>query len=331
MPENPSTTWRRWVIGSVLVALVMLAVLAARGLYNHYVPESGRRHLEVMRSDPILAFRAPGTDLREQREQQGRIHWFDGHYDPPSVRQTFELTSEPDETVEAYRQAAQEAGWTFLADKCSRAELATGVVFGRTFRDFRVTLRVRAQLRDVLGNQVTGASPGGVLEVWLDEDPAGQLWAPSTPRAEVHCLKDLDLSDPDLLRPELREMSPQDICAMVPVTAARAISADIVGVKGYEARTECWWVDHAGTPLFRVTQAPEARIHYDDQRLPGAGTSDELFYFSYGPSGTDDERAVWVAAPGGPFVVAPGGALAGAQTSEDEPLLAFARLLADAE
>lgn len=335
MAEHATTTWRRWVIGSVLVALVVLAVLAARGLYNHYVPEHGRRLLDAMRNDPIVAFRASGTELQQQRDRPGRVDWFGGGYELPWLRQTFAMTGEPGQTVDAYREAAQSAGWTFLAEGCSRAQRATGAVFRKSHPDVPVTLRVSAQLPGAVDEAADGDTSTGVLKVSLEAEHVEEPRVPvdaGLHRNNLHCLRDLDPSDPDLRTPELPQMTSQDICSLVPVTAATSVTPDIVGVEGVTNRVECWWVNPSGYPLFTVTPADQPRAHYEDRRLSVPGTSDELFYFSvYGMGDPDLAEAVWVATPHGPFQVEAGGALHGAQTSEDDPLLAFSRLVADRE
>lgn len=320
--------WRyRWAVVLVPLALLLLVILIAIAIRPKTL-ESGRREVEAMRNDPIVTFRAPGTELREQTEQPAQDLPFDQGRTPSVIQLSFDMASEPGDTVEAYRQAAQAMGWTWVTDGCSRAHALTGAVFGKTLAGFDSTLVVEARLR----GYDAGDSPGGELIVTLRATTAGVTdlgMGTGFQRNDVQCLRGLDPSDPDLQQPNT-DMSSEELCGLISVAEARTVFPDIAPeIPEPGLLTECLWIDGSGLPVFVLQQASQSRAFYEDLRLPGSRVSDPFFYFSL-----DDEndprgyRQLWVAGPGGPFVVDAVTALDDPPLGED-PLLAIARLLAD--
>ncbi|HEV2068311.1 MAG TPA: hypothetical protein VGR26_00795 [Acidimicrobiales bacterium] len=321
--------WRyRWAIILVPLALLLLAGFLLNSAFEPETLESGRREVEVLRNEPILGFRAPGTELRGQVEQPAQVQPFGGGQTPSVVELSFDMTGEPGDAVEAYRQVAQTMGWTWVTEGCSRTEKATGAVFAKTVAGFDATLVVRVRLPP--GGPEEART--GALTVTLLAQAAGghELEIDvGLHRSDVHCLQGLDPSDADLQEPN-SETSSEELCARIPVSEARAIFPDVVGVEPLVV-SGCLWVDGSGQPVFMVEQAYKSRAYYEDRRLSGPEISDQFFYFSvHGREDPELDRALWVPAPGGPFVVDKVGLLDHPPPGED-PLLGIARLLAESE
>ncbi len=319
--------WRyRWAVVLVPLALLLFVILIAIAIRPKTL-ESGRREVEAMRNDPIVTFRAPGTELREQTEQPAQDLPFDQGRTLSVVELSFDMASEPGDTVEAYRQAAQTMGWTWVIDGCSRAHPMTRAVFGKTLDGFNATLVVTARLR---GSDAAGDSPGGELLVTLRAAPAGVNdlgMSIGFHRNDVQCLRGLDPSDPDLQQPNT-DMSSEELCGLLSVAEARTVFPGIVPeTPEVDLPAECVWVDGSGLPVFVLQQASQPRAYYEDLRLPGSRASDPFFYFSEEVENDPRRRELWVAGPGGPFEVY-GLTLEDPPLGED-PLLAIARLLAD--
>ncbi|MBW3574786.1 MAG: hypothetical protein KY450_07960, partial [Actinobacteria bacterium] len=281
-----------------------------------------------MRNDPIVTFRATGTELREQTEQPAQDLPFDRGRTPSVIQLSFDMASEPGDTVEAYRQAAQTMGWTWVTDGCSRVQATTGAVFGKPLAGFNSTLVVEARLRGYDASD----SPRGELLVTLRAAPGGVNdlgMATGFHRNDVQCLRGLDPSDPDLQQPNT-DMSSEGLCGLISVAEARTVFPDVVPeISDVDLLTECLWVDGSGLPVFVLEQASQPRAYYEDLRLPGSRASDPFFYFSVDDEKDPrDNRQLWVAGPGGPFLVYAVTTLDDSPLGED-PLLAIARLLAD--
>ena len=335
--DGPAQVWRYCrAIGFVALALLGLLSLVrlVNTFFSQFEPrtlEDAPQQLEAMRNDPIAGFRAPGTDLRGQEEQPGQSYPLDGSVISSRVRLSFDMRSQPGDTVEAYLQAAQTMGWTWVTDGCSRTERATGAVFSKTLVGYDARLVVEAYFPD------PGEGPGGLLFATLEvPEPASIAdlnFDIGLHRNDVHCLRGLDPSHPDLQAPKLVEMTSEELCALIPLTEVRVIFPKIVRAEPVVLVGEqtCQWLEEpafqGGTPGFDVWRARQPRAYYEDRRLAGSEASDQFFSFSvYGKEHPEFHvRAVWVSGPGGPFVVED---LENPPPDED-PLLEVARLLAD--
>lgn len=323
----------RWLIILVVILgvfIVALTLFSIAGLFEPQTLESGRREIRAMKSDPVARFRAPGTTLRHEEEHPAARDPFGEGISTSSIRQMFEMTGEPGDTVEAYRLTAQQNGWQLVAEGCSRAEGATAAVFGERFDRFDASLVVHAQLdRDpALDGQYGVAGRRGLLvTLHASEANVEDLSVDAgLRRNDVHCLRDLDPSSPDLQPPKPSSLSMEELCSRISVPAVKAIAVEVEGVMPQPTVEECWLVNASRSPVFIVERPRHPYAYYEDRRLPSAQGSTESFLFStHGRKDPDGARSVWTTTPGGPYVVGPGGALSG--INKTDGLLAVARLL----
>lgn len=326
--------WRfRWGI----VAFLFLAVVGLFAIVSAFEPqtlEAGQRQVRAMKADPVLAFRAPGTALRHDEEHAAERDPIGEGQSTSLVRQRFDMTGQPGDTVEAYRRAAEASGWQFVADGCSRVERATAAVFGRHLGGFDATLVVHAQLdRDPALDAHYGEPGRRGLLVSVDATQAdlGDLSVDAgIHRNDVHCLRDLDLAAPDLQAPNPPSLSIGQLCSRLPLAAVKAIAPEVERAEPQTGVDQCWLVNTAGRPLFIVEHARQPKAYYDDRRLPSAQGSGNTFAFlAGGRKDPDQGPSVWVANPTGALVVAPGGVLLGS-SDRDNVVLAVARSLTTA-
>ncbi len=324
----------RWIILSLLLVTIFVVVsmlFTFRGMFEPQTLELGRQQIRALKGDPIAGFRAPGTRLVSQEEHPAAKHPFGGGQSATSMHQSFDMTAEPGDTVEAYRLAAQANGWEFVADGCSRVERATAAVFAKRLAGFDATLIVHAQLDRDRAFDATYGEPGrrGLL-VTLDatQGTVDDLSVDAgLSNNDVYCLRAVDPSSADLQPPTPPTLTMEELCSRIPVPAAKAIAAQVEGVLLEPAIDQCWLVNASRLPLFRVEHAGHPRAYYEDRRLLSAQESTERFSFSaYGKKDPNLERSVWVTSPSGTYVVSAGGVLSGTAGTE-RLLFALARLL----
>ena len=314
--------WRyRWLIIALLTAGVAGAVLVA-SMFESKTLESGRQEIKAMREDPIVSFRAPGTSLRHQEEHPATESPFAGGTSTSAIRQEFEMGAEAGDTVEAYRLAAEGAGWTFVADGCSRAHRATGMVLGKRFSRFAATLAVAAHLGAV-GDPQTRR-----LLVTVESTEANPELLPvdaGLHRSDVQCLRDFNPSDPDLQQPKDFALSMDTLCSRIPVSAVKRFSPEVEGAELLTVDT-CRLVDATHRTVFTVERAVEPPAYYKDRRLLGTDESGGSFLFSvFGKKGPES-KAVWVMTPSGPYVVRSPKVIS---VEDESPLFALARVLGE--
>ena len=291
-----------------------------------------------MKDDPVIAYRAPGTTLRSKTDHAASIDAFRAETSS-SVRRVFEMKGEPGDAVAAYREAAERSGWRFVADGCSRGTRATGAVFGKSIAGLDMTLAVRAQLdrarppewkpdesrglyetqkRELIVTMATGPATASALPV-----PAG------FDRNDVHCLRNLDLSDPDLQAPTASRLGVRQLCSRFPLAAARAILPEIHHVELEPAYEECWVADSVGFPIL-IVHATGPRALYLDSRVAARQATNEIFLFSVDGRTDDPDRVEswYVGTPGGPYLVGFGGGWS-RRTDLDDALFLLARLFAE--
>lgn len=286
-----------------------------------------------MKLDPVLRFRAPGTELRKQEAHLGRRNWIGEGESSSSIQQTFTMSAEPGETIEAYGQAARAAGWTLVEEGCSRVNRTTTAEFRKSFAGFDATFSISAHLDvpNAQGHYVESGRRG--LFVNLEAGLAQGLFDIGLHRNDVQCLRGIDLADPDLQAPKAPPSSPQALCSSVPLAAVQAIAPQVVRtVPQATGYGECWLDDGSSHPLFIVAQAGQPRAFYDDRLLPTTPVRDGMFLFSvYGRSAPDRDRSVWVATRTRPLLVSSTSfAVPGGQEGE-QLLFDLAGLLAQAE
>lgn len=316
-----------------MLTLLLLGALYVVGqVFEPQTLEPGRRQLRAMNADPIVRLRVPGTRLLHEQADPAARQPFGGGTSPTIIVQRFQLVGEPGDAVEAYRLAAEAGGWTFVGDGCSRVGGATGVVLNKRLGDFDATLVVHAEPDQ---NPSSGPLDSGDgtrrLEVRLE---AAKLALDTLPvdaglhHSDVHCLRNLNLSDPNLRPPHPPSVSLGQLCSRLPLGAVQAIVPEVTGVLVREAAEECWLVEASDYPLFMLKHVRLPRAYYEDRRLPTQNESDHSFLFSvWGKTAPELERAVWVAAPEGPLVVRAGGRLSRTAHDVEGVLFAVARLL----
>lgn len=336
--EGPS---RRFLRGALVLAGV-IAVVAVMGVVSRAFPysgtlESGRQQLQAMKDDPVIAYRAPGTRLRSKEDHAASIDAFRAETSS-SVRRVFEMKGEPGDSVAAYRVAAEGSGWRFVIDGCSRGTRATGAAFGKSIAGFDVTLAVRAQLDRARPSEWKPDESRGLYETQKRELIVTMVTGPATAsslpvpagfeRNNIHCLRNLDLSDPDLQPPTASRQAVRELCSRFPLAAARAILPEIhhVELAAYE---ECWVADSVGFPVL-IVHAAGPRALYVDSRVAAEQATNEIFLFSVDGRTDDPDRVEswYVGAPGGPYVVGFGGGWS-FRIDLDDALLRLARLFAE--
>ncbi len=275
--------------------------------------DAGRLQLEAMQDDPVVAYRAPGTSLRSKSDHAASIDAFRAET-PSSLRRVFEMKGEPGDAVAAYRDAAEGSGWTFLIDGCSRGTRATGAVFGKSIAGFDMTLAVRAQLDRARPPEWKPDESRGLYEkqrreliVTMDPGPAeaSNLPVPAGfERNDVHCLRNLDLSDPDVQPPKASRQAVRELCSRFPLAAAKLILPEVHHAELEPAYEECWVSDSVGFPIV-IVHAAGPRALYWDSRVAAKQATNEIFLFSVAGRTDDPERVEswYIGTPGGPYVV----------------------------
>lgn len=336
--EGPS---RHFLKGALVLAAV-IAVVGVMGVVSRTFPysgtlESGRQQLQAMKDDPVIAYRAPGTTLRSKNDHAASIDAFRAETSS-SIRRAFEMKGEPGDAVVAYRQAAEASGWSFVIDGCSRGTRATGAVFGKVIAGVDVTLAIRAQLDRARPAEWKPDESRGLYETQKRElivtMVTGRATATSLPvpsgfeRNDVHCLRGLDLSDPDLQPPTASRQAVRELCLRFPLAAAQAILPEIhhPELAAYE---ECWVEDSVGFPIL-IVQAAGPRALYVDSRVAARQATNEIFLFSVDGRTDDPDRVEswYVGTPGGPYVVGFSGGWSH-RIDLDDALFRLARLFAE--
>jgi len=300
--------------------------------------ESGRQQLQVMKDDPVVAFRAPGTTLRSKKDHAGSVDTF-GAETPSSVRRVFEMKGEPGDVISAYREAAEASGWTFVIDGCSRGERATGAVFGKSLSGFDARLVLRGQLDRARPPEWKPDESRGLYEdqrreliVTMDTGTASARSLPvrtGFERNDVHCLRNLDLSDPDVQAPKASRQAVRELCSRFPLAAAQVIVPEVHHAELEPAYEECWVADSVGFPIL-IVHAAGPRALYVDSRVAARQATNEIFLFSVDGRTDDPDRVEswYVGTPGGPYVVGFGGGW-NRRIDFDDALSRLARLFAE--
>ncbi len=254
-------------VGSIVRYRAGYPLSPLESLFQDSTPE-GRRELRALRKEPVLRFRAPGTELRSVEEEPAHEDWWHASQ-PTEISQRFRLKGEPGEVVDAYRSRAEAGGWRLVEVRCSFHLRSTIVTLTREVAGRPATLKVYGYLEGPLepGQRVlergvlvslTGEAP--------ERPPQSPLPVPIRQR-DVHCLRNFDPDDPALVPPAVLPESSEAICGLLgPAEARRGISA----VSSVKPRTDslpgCFYSTAAGEVVFDVYPAPEPRASYEDDR-----------------------------------------------------------------
>lgn len=282
----------------------------------------GRRELRALRKDPVLDFRAPGTDLRRSTDVAAGRDWKNAAQ-PTEIRRQFTLKSEPGVAVEAYRARAAASGWQVHDVRCSFEFGSTSVRLTRPVLGKTVTLNLYGYVeRQTSYNRsrgllvsIKGAAPSG---------PADGPEGAGLPRRDLHCLRGLDPDSPDLRPPALQPESASAICGLLTVAEARKILPAVTEAKPtINAGLGCRYAAGAGRG-FTVTAADEPRAHYQDDQSPHDPGRREFVLLDHDTSGPPE--GVWVDTRIGPVRVYGGTTPTGPGLDAGQ-LIALAQLL----
>lgn len=263
----------------------------------------GRTELAALKKEAVVRIRAPGTDLRTQREHAATTQWgFKGAEVTGTVlEQVFSMAGEPAEAVGFYRGPAEAAGWKLLFQGCSRAEQATALSFTKTIGSYEAGLTVRAQL----ATSPRAARPARQLSVTLGPI-SGRPVDAGTRRNDLRCLAGLDPSDPRLALPRVQFTPSEQLCNWLGNTQEFGLSVtermpDETSWSP-DSPSRCYYLGGPGIgALFTLEEASEPFVYYED-RAEGAVEPDDVFLFT--ESGEGYSRiGVWVMSANGPYVL----------------------------
>lgn len=322
----------------VLVAIAALLVFAAGvgsvARYRAGYPVSpidmlsrdttseGRRELRALRKDPVLDFRAPGTDLHRSSDVAAGRDWKNASQ-PTAIRRQFTLQSEPGVAVEAYRARAVASGWQVHDVRCSFEFRSTSVRLTRPVAGETVTLNLYGYLERPTSYERTR----GLLVTITGEAPSGLADGPEgagLPRRDVHCLRHLDPDSPDLRPPALQPGSATSICGLLSVDEARKILPAVTEAQPtINAGAGCRYPAGAARG-FTVSAADEPRAYYQDRQSPHDPGRREFVLIDHDTSGAPE--GVWVDTRIGPVRVY-GGATSTSPGLDAGQLVALAQLL----
>lgn len=267
--------------------------------------KAGPTELRILKADPVVRFRAPSTTLRSEDENIATEPTSDQEANATVTRldQVFDMRGDPGATVEAYRGAALSAGWRLVFEGCSRYERARGLLFTRTEQGYEAFLRIRAQLENPVPERKRLMSFGAPPDV--NDRHLRVTFGPNVPPVSAglrnngpDCLSGLDPSDPDLAWPQVPSRTGASLCQRLPLTAARAVIADIDAAVPEDAPDPACSFKSGANVRFTVLEADLPRAYYEDRKREPNRSDTFLFYVSefMGPG-------VWASTAGGPVIV----------------------------
>ena len=282
----------------------------------------GRRELRTLRKDPVLDFRAPGTDLRRATDVAAGRDWKHASQ-PTEIRRLFTLTAEPGVAVEAYRARAVASGWQVHDVRCSFELRSTSLRLTRAVAGETVTLNLYGYLE----RQTSYSRSRGLLVSIKGEAPSGPADGPEgagLPRRDVHCLRASDPDSPDLRPPALQPENGAAICGLLTVADARKVLPTVSAAQpANNAGAGCRYLAGTGRG-FTVVAADEPRAYYQDKQSPHDPGRREFVLIDDDTSGPPE--GVWVATRIGPVRVY-GGTTSTGPGLDAGQLVALAQLL----
>ncbi len=223
-------------------------------------------------------------------------------------------------------------GWRFVVDGCSRTQLATGAVFGKRLGRIEASLVVVGQLEADLDKAPRGGrkQARNVNVVLSASQPvAGDLPVDAgLHRNDIHCLRDLDRSDPELSPPGPPPESLSQLCRRIPIPSVKAVAPEVEEAEVDPSGRVCWLTNSSRLPLFLVERANQPAAYYRDRLVESPTGASDVFLFSvHGAKDPNLARAVWVSTPSGPLKLATAGNYSLSKEAE-RLLFPLARLLA---
>ncbi len=300
---------RRTAFLPLLLASVVLLVAAGCAGEEIETPDWARRQLATFERDPIVQFRAPGTELKEQtgRPAGTRRGWLSDDSWWTTLSASFVMNGEPGTTIEAYISAANGSGWRLLEVHCQRQALLVTAVFGKDIPGFPggpavlSTVVARAQERQL----------GLVLDAnHAPPDPPSPSSA-GLPRRDVHCLRGMDPADP---RRQPRSATPsrtsEELCALVSPEEVRAFFPEVTQAQPerFDDRARCRFsAGRVGGQWFDILDAATIPLAAFQDRQYSLAHADEGFFLLVAEGHISDHLwGAWIDSPRGPLELSTG-------------------------
>jgi hypothetical protein len=288
----------------VLTAVAVALVGVSCGVRS--TGPGGDDELALLQREPVVQYRAPGTELRTGDSTPGRVDrtpFFPDEVHPTRITQTFNVEGDPAQAVEAYIGHATASGWQLVETACSSSERTSRAVLVKDLPGFRASL------------VLTGRAPVPPAPLLLDfmlssEPPPGPAGAGGVglQPGSLHCVRQVDAEDPDLRPPSSSPTwTPAELCALLPLAEAQAANPRIERAvpEVSDRRPGCFFkAPHrtfAGreTTWIAVSDAFDTpRALYLDRRHP-ASPADETLFLLTTRTGIALEGA-WIATSRGP-------------------------------
>lgn len=298
----------RYRLLPLVVGPVLLLMTACAGERTD-TPEWARQQLATFERDPIVQFRAPGTELKAKsgRPAGTRQGWLSGESWSTTLSVWFVMTAEPGTAVEAYLGAARDGGWRLFEIHCQRQALEVKAVFGKDIPGFpngpEVLLTVVARPQH------------GELGIGLDSNRAPpQPPSPSSvglPRRNVHCLRDVGPGDPRRQpRSEAPARTGEELCALVSPEQVRAFFPEVTQAQPerFDATPRCRFSDgRIGGQWFDLMDAATIPLAAFEDRQYSLTHADKGFFLLVAEGHISDHLwGAWIDSPRGPIELSTG-------------------------
>ena len=259
------------------------------------VTAEGRREEATLNKDPVLKAQVAGTTWRSGWSvPAGRDPW--NALQSTEIRRLYDIRGEPGRLVEAYRAPAEAAGWRFLEAQCSPRFGSTSMRFVKELDGFSATLQLYGHLERPYpesGRRGLLLLLSGVMYDHNNPESA------SLRRRDVHCLEKVNPSDPSLHPPSTVPDTGEQVCSLLPLSAARAVVPSVTTVQADgRGAVACRYGFPGGRLGFSVLSAPDPRSWYEDDQWAPAVAGGRVFLMEGSPG--EPPRSAWVESRAGP-------------------------------
>ncbi len=292
-----------------LVVGTVLMLATACTLERTDTPDWAKQQLATFERDPIVQFRAPGTELKAKtgRPAGTRRGWLSDESWWTTLSASFVMTGEPGAAVEAYLAAAPDAGWRLFEVHCQRQALEVKALFEKDIPGFfggpevLLTVVARPQQGELgIGLAANHAPPG-----------APSPSSAGLPRRDVHCLRGVGPEDP---RRQPRSTTParteQELCALVSPEEVRASFPEVTQAEPerFDARPRCRFSDgRVGGQWFDIIDAATIPLAAFEDRQYSLAHADEGFFLLVAEGLISDHLwGAWIDSPRGPLELSTG-------------------------
>ena len=292
------------------------------------VTAEGRREEATLNKDPVLKAEVAGTTLRSGWSvPAGRDPW--NALQSTEIRRLYDIRGEPGRVVEAYRVQAEAAGWRFLEAQCSPRFGSTSMRFVKEFDGFSATLQLYGHLERPYpesGRRGLLLLLSGVMYDHNNPPVPANPESASLRRRDVHCLEELNPSDPALHPPGTVQATGEQVCSLLPLSVARAVVPSVATVQA-DGRgvVACRYAFPGGRLGFSVLAAPDPRSWYEDDQWAPTVAGGRAFLMEGSPG--EPPRSAWVESRAGPVRIVDNSASDNLELGPDG-LLALARRMA---